>query len=288
MKTQWSIGIIAGLLLAVSSNASAAGATDVTAPVVQYFAKRGGTTLKAIVHRPEGWRPRALLPAVVIFHGLGWTKGEPEWGETYAQHYASLGLVGICPQYRVAKGTITPLDSMADARDAIRWIRANSFALGIDPKRIAVHGLSTGAHLAISAAMFGGHAAPSSVPNAMILYSPAVDLENDPRIQPLLAGEKTPIAEISPLPNVRAGLPPMLIVQGDADTVTPFETAKAFCTKLTEAGNRCDFHRYRFVGHLFTPDAIADDKTPKPNPKVEEAALARADAFLMSLGYIKK
>ena len=286
MKTHWSIATIATLLVALIA-APAAVASDVTAPVVQYFAKRGGTTLKAVVHRPDGWKPRAMLPAVVILDGLGWTVGgEPESLEAYAKHYATLGMVGICPQYRPAKGTITPLDSMADARDAIRWIRANSFALGIDPKRIAVHALSTGAHLALSAAMFPGKGAPSPAPNALILYSPALDLENDSRIQPLL-GDKVSAAEISPMAHVREGLPPTFIVQGDVDTVTPHPGAKAFCTEMTEVGNRCELQTYMYVGHLFTPKGVPDDKTPKPNPKVEEAALAKADAFLMSLGYIK-
>lgn len=285
MKTLGSIGIVAVFLLATSVSASASDSSAVTEPVTQYFAKRGGTNLKAILYRPQGWKPRELRPAVVVFHGLDWTSGDPQWGAAYAQHYAAKGLVSICAEYRVAKGSITPLDSMADARDAFRWIRANSAALGIDPSRIAAHGLSTGAHLALSAVMFAGTAGRSAAPNALILYSPAVDLETNQSLQQLL-GDAATAASISPLGNVRAGLPPTIIFQGDVDTVTPFASAKLFCSKMVEAGNRCEFNRYMYVGHLFTPKGTPD-KTPKPDPRVEAAALVKADAFLTSLGYMK-
>lgn len=284
MKTHWSIGIIAAALLAASGSALASAA--ITDPVTQFYAKRSGISLRAVVYRPEGWKPREQRAAVVIFHGLGWTKGQPEWGESYAKHYASKGLVSISAQYRVAAGTITPMHSVDDARDAIRWVRANAAALGVDPSRIAVHGLSTGGHLALAAAMFQGNSSVSPIPNALILYSPAVDIGTNSTFQQLL-GEKTPAASVSPMASVRSGLPPTIILQGDSDTVTPFAGAKAFCDKMTAAGNRCELNRYMYVGHLFTPKGTPDDQTPKPDPRVEAAALVKADAFLASLGYIK-
>lgn len=284
MKTHWSIGTMAIVLLALSSGTFASQA--ITDPVTQFYAKRSGVSLRAVVYRPEGWKPREQRPAVVIFHGLGWTKGQPEWGETYAKHYASKGLVSICAQYRVAEGTITPMHSIDDARDAIRWVRANAAALGIDPQRIAAHGLSTGGHLALAAAMFQGNSSVSPIPNALILYSPAVDIGTNPTFQKLL-GDKTPAATVSPMASVRNGLPPTIILQGDSDTVTPFAGAKTFCDKMTAAGNRCELNRYMYVGHLFTPKGTPDDQMPKPDARVEAAALVKADAFLASLGYIK-
>jgi acetyl esterase len=284
MRVHWFVGVMVTALLAVSGSASAS--QSITDPVTQYYAKRSGVSLRAIVYRPEGWRPRDQRPAVVVFHGLGWTQGQPEWGETYAKHYQSKGLVSICVQYRLAQGSTTPAHSIDDARDAIRWVRANATALGVDPQRIAVHGLSTGGHVALAAAMFQGNSSVSPIPNALILYSPAVDVATNPTLQSLL-GDKTPAASISPMSNVRGGLPPTLILQGDSDTVTPFAGAKTFCDKMTEAGNRCEINRYMYVGHLFTPKGTPDDKTPKPDARVEAAALVKADAFLASLGYIK-
>ncbi len=286
MKIQWFIGSVAALLLASMPSIAAPAKADITQPITQFFAKRSGVSLRAVVYRPEGWRPRELRPAVVIFHGLGWKEGQPEWGESYAKHYAKLGMVGICAQYRVANDKLTPLDSMADARDAIRWVRVNAQALGIDPSRIAAHGLSTGAHLALSAATTPERASVSASPNALILYSPPVDLENDAKLQAML-GTKATAASISPIANVTKGLPPMIILQGDVDTVTPHASAKAFCDKMVQVGNRCELNTYMYMGHLFTPKGTPDDKKPQPNPKVEAAALEKVDAFLVSLGYVK-
>jgi acetyl esterase len=287
MKTQWSLSLFAVLVLGASAAFAAPNKADITQPITQFYAKRSGVALRAVVYRPEGWKPRELRPAILIFNALGWTSGQPEWGETYAKHYASKGMVAICPQFRVVNDKVTPLDSMADARDAIRWVRVNAAALGIDPSRIAAHGLSSGAHLALSAAITEEKVSVSAVPNALILYSPPVDLEKNAKVQAML-GQKATAASISPIAGVRKGLPPTIIMQGDVDTVTPHASAKAFCDKMVQAGNRCELNTYMYMGHLFTPKGTPDDKKPQPNPKVETAAIAKADAFLSSLGYMPK
>src|SRR5688572_2074041 len=102
MKTQQIIGVIAAVLLAASPAIAAPNKADITQPITQFFAKRSGVSLRAIVYRPEGWKPRETRPAIVIFHGLGWTSGQPEWSEATAKHYASKGMVAVCAQYRVA------------------------------------------------------------------------------------------------------------------------------------------------------------------------------------------
>ena len=47
----------------------------------------------------------------------------------------------------------TPLESIADAKSAIRWIRENAEELGVDPDRIVASGYSAGGHLAMCTAM---------------------------------------------------------------------------------------------------------------------------------------
>lgn len=287
MKIQRIFVAIAAVLLGASPLMAAPNNADVTQPVTQFFAKRSGLSLRAVVYRPEGWKPRQLRPAVVIFHGLGWTSGMPEWSEATAKHYASQGMVAVAAQYRVANDKVTPLDSMADARDAIRWVRVNAAALGIDSSRIAAHGYSSGAHLALTAATTVENGSVSASPNALILFSPPVDVEKNQKLQAML-GTKATTASISPIASIRKGLPPTAIMQGDVDTVTPHASAKAFCDKMVAAGNRCELNTYMYSGHLFTPKGTPDAAKPQPNPKVEAAAQAKADEFLASLGYIDK
>jgi len=53
------------------------------------------------------------------------------------------------------------------------------------------------------------------------------------------------------LHHVCAELPPPLLLQGTADDVTPFATAKDFRDRMAAAGNRCELEAYEGAGHGF-------------------------------------
>lgn len=260
-------------------------------PQSHVYATVDGINLKVHVFRPVRLRPGELLSAVVLFHGGGWYMGEPEWVFPRARRFAALGLIAVAAQYRLSdQKTITPLEAMADARAAIRWVRSNASSLRIDPNRVAAYGVSAGGHLAASAAMFDdalSGSKVSSAPNALVLISPAVDLENDRWPQRLL-GSRASVASISPAAHVRSGMPPTLILQGDVDTVTPLAGARLFTDRMRAAGNRCELHVYTGFGHVFTPAGTRDDGMPQPDPKISADASRKADEFLISLGFIKQ
>ncbi len=283
--------IPAGLLVLVSASfALARGDAVPGEPVEQVYAVRGGAALKAYVFSGRTASPRRPRPAIVLFHGGGWTMGEPQWAFPRARHYAGRGMVAVAAQYRLSdqKG-VTPLEAMADARAVIRWMRRHADTLGIDPARIAAYGWSAGAHLAASAAIFDeadSGAKIRAVPDALVLVSPAVSLASDGWVQRLL-GQRGSARDISPDEHVRKGLPPTLILQGDADTVTPLIGAKRFCDRLRAAGATCELRVYEGFGHLFTPAGIRDDLWPRPDSATAADAAARADRFLESLGFLK-
>lgn len=263
----------------------------VTEPAVHVYASPGGTDLKAYVFTPKNPALRGTRAGMVIFHGGGWSEGEPSWAFARARHFAERGLVAVAAQYRLSDGkTITPLDAMADARAVIRWMRTQSAALGIDPSRIVAHGWSAGAHLAASAAIFDHHPAesdrPSAAPNALVLVSPAVALESDAWVKRLLGGRAT-ASDVSPDAHVRRGLPLTIILQGSTDSVTPLPGVTRFCDRMIAAGNRCELHVYEGFGHLFTPAGIPDTGQPTPDPATSADALAKTERFLKSLGYIR-
>ncbi len=98
--------------------------------------------------------------AIVIFHGGGWAYGSPEEFFTTCERYARKGYIAISISYRLSiengvtpHRTISPIESVMDARSAIRWVRANAAKFHIDRNKIVAAGQSAGGHLALSTAM---------------------------------------------------------------------------------------------------------------------------------------
>lgn len=265
------------------------GATPATLTEVRVFAAPGGTALKAHIFHPSGPR-RERYPAIVIFYGGGWAAGEAGWSFGRAEHFAHLGMVAIAAEYRLSdQKNITPLEAIADAKAIVGWMRSEATSLQIDPGRIAADGWSAGAHLAACTAILPDPNDPAqavAIPNALILVSPAVALEEDNWAKQLLLG-RAAIRTISPVEHVRPGLPPTLILEGRTDTVTPLKGVQRFSDAMRAANNRCELHVYDGVGHLFTPSSLPDDGVPQPDSAVQADALVKADAFLRSLGWLE-
>ncbi len=252
------------------------------------YAEKDGIRLKTYVFSTDEVKAKEKNPVIVIFHGGGWTIGEPSWAFGRAKHFAKIGFVAVAAQYRLSdKKNITPLDAMDDARDIIKWIRKNKNTLQIDPHKLVGYGWSAGAHLVTSAAIFGDSSLEvNSIPNALILVSPAVSIEKDNWFNGLLMG-KIDGSKVSPDENVRKGLPPTIILQGRDDTVTPLSGAQKFTNRMKQNGNDCELIIYDKVGHLFTPAGEPDNGYPNPDPEIQQAAFEKADEFLRKLGYIK-
>jgi len=60
----------------------------------------------------------------------------------------------------------------------------------------------------------------SAVPNALVLVSPALNVEKSARFL-ALAGKRRDIASIEPGAHVRRGLPPIIILTGALDVAVP-------------------------------------------------------------------
>jgi acetyl esterase/lipase len=261
-------------------------------PLIRTYKNVGTTDLAAHIFTPDGSAKGTLHAAIVLLHGGGWNTGSPEWTYDDARHYAGRGMVAIAGEYRLSdQKSITPLEAMADARDLIRWVRRNAAELGVDPHRVAVYGVSAGGHLAASAAVFPHEEEnkTSAVPDALILLSPAASIVDDHWPQVLL-GARAAVKDISPAENIGQRLPPILIVEGAADTETPLAAVRHFCERAKQAGGTCDLHVYPGVGHLLSRnlDPQAQEQGPfDPDPVAMADAHAREDAFLVKLGYAK-
>ena len=132
------------------------------------------------VHRPE--KPNGT--AVVICPGGGYgglvTGAE---GHGIAAWLNKYGVTGVVLEYRLPKGR--PYVPLLDAQRAIRSVRANAKAWGIDPAKIGIMGFSAGGHLASTAGTHFDTGDPkaadpierqSSHPDFMVLVYPVVTM----------------------------------------------------------------------------------------------------------------
>jgi acetyl esterase/lipase len=135
-------------------------------------------------------------------------------------------MVGISVEYRLYKaGTnVSVFECVKDVRSALRYVRAHSTELGIDPQKIVVSGASAGGHLAVATALFafdeaGEDTSISCAPNALVLLSPVIDTSKEGYGNSKI-GERW--QELSPTHQVRSGMPPTIIFHGTGDATTPY------------------------------------------------------------------
>jgi acetyl esterase/lipase len=282
MARSTTLGAALGLLLAGSAPAQDRQA----APPSYVYREVGDRRLRAFVTLPDEAGERR--PAILLFAGVGWTIGEPAWTFERARDFADRGLVAISIEYRLSHDGVSPADALEDACAAFAWAREQAGRFRIDARRIAAYGLSTGGHLAASAAMLpavkGRAIAPRERPDALLLFSPALNVAKDATFRSLMAGHGKP-ASYSPADFVRRDLPPTLVIQGEKDTVVRTLDARAFCAAAQMAGARCSIKVYPNLGHLLTRNLSAQDEDFDADPAALEDAHRREDAFLVSIRF---
>jgi acetyl esterase/lipase len=89
-------------------------------------------------------------PAAVYVHGGAWVSGNYGTGgfliDTIGPNLAAQGLVVVSVDYRLGPKALWP-DQIVDVKCAIRYLRANTTQLNIDPNAIGAWGQSAGGHL---------------------------------------------------------------------------------------------------------------------------------------------
>lgn len=233
--------------------------------------------------------PATPSTAILVFHGGGWTEGPVDWAFAQAEYFSRFGMAGIAVDYRLSDGKgVTPLDADADARDAIRWVRAHADELSIDPHRIVVYGESAGGQLAAATAISPEHPSKderASIPDALILFSPVLHPERSEQFRKL-AGAAADVASVSLPQHLHKGMPPTLILGGDQDAPIPPASLREFCDAMNAQQNRCEVKTYKGVGHMLWP--TGDDEASRARSgKAKYDAFTRILEFLRSLGYIE-
>ncbi len=234
--------------------------------------------LKTHVYLPPGWAAGQKRAAIVMFFGGGFVSGDPKQFHAKAIYLASRGMVAVTPEYRIKNvHRTTPDKCVEDTRSAIRWVRTNAAALGIDAQRLVGSGGSAGATTATLAALTtefqpaGEDASISTRPNALVLYNPALAPHGTEGAAKFLSEWK-----------VAKGDPPMVFFFGSADKF--LDGSRAVAAASARLGNRVELYTAAGLGHGFFNDAA----TAKNGvPGWHDVVLYRTDLFLASLGYLE-
>lgn len=249
------------LALAASSAVLAAATASATVRDV-VFGEVAGETLRLDAVAPEGAGP---FPVLILIHGGGWTGGDKAGDiAPLLSPLAAAGFTCVSINYRLAPHHRWPA-CRDDVLAAIRWLKAHAAKFKGDPARIALVGYSAGGHLAAFAATVVDDSARVQ---AVVGLAPLTDFEQElPKRGNVLgraqqgllnrAAELTPeslglLRAISPVNHLRPGLPPFLLVHGDADQSVPFEQSVAFQVKLRALGVRCELLRLPGAPHRFS------------------------------------
>ncbi len=126
-------------------------------------------------YRPIGTNADAVLPALVYYHGGGWLLGDLDSHDVACRHYANAAKCRVVSvDYRMAPEYKFPA-AVDDCAAATGWAIAQSDALGIDRRRVAVGGDSAGGNLAAVMALMARDGDLPSLVFQLLVY-PVTDL----------------------------------------------------------------------------------------------------------------
>lgn len=242
-----------------------------------------GRKLSLYVTKPKGWTADDKRPAIVFFHGGGWVGGAPGQFTEHSKYLAKRGMVAVQVEYRLLnrKANEPPETCVADATDAMTWVRKHAAKLGIDIDRVATGGGSAGGHLAAYLGCVLKKPADGEISaksNAMVLFNPVYD--NGPKgWGTKRVGDRYP--EFSPFHNISKDDPPNIVFLGTKDKLIPVATAEAFKMKMEQEGVKSELFLYEGQPHGFFNYGKDDNKW-------YEKTITETDRFFVSLGWIEK
>ena len=209
------------------------------------------------------------LPALVYFHGGGFTIGSITSHDPVCRHLAlTSGCLVVSVEYRLAPEDPFPA-AVDDCVAAFRWVASHAAELGADPRRLAVGGDSAGGTLSAVLCQEQRQSG-ERLPDLQVLIYPATDLTRSlashrtfargfpldeqavefflhcyvppgrdrrhPRVSPLFAEDLT-------------GLPPAIMVTAGHDMLR--DEGRAYAARLEEAGVEVERLEYGAQPHGF-------------------------------------
>ena len=237
----------------------------------QTYTTQSGTDLKLDVYLPPmppgaaPNAPRPPIPVVIEIHGGGWIAGTKEGSQLTVLPWMQMGFAAVNVEYRLAKVALAPA-AVEDCRCALRWVLRNAKRFGFDTSKIVVTGGSAGGHLALTTGMLPASAgldrecAVGSAANGWedpgdqgeMKVAAIVNWFGITDVPAMLSGpeergyavewlaslpNRDEVARrVSPMTYAKAGVPPVITIHGDKDTLVPHAQAERLHAALEKAG----------------------------------------------------
>jgi acetyl esterase/lipase len=245
-------------------------------PDITYLVADGYESKLDVYAPRDKSRPR---PTVIYIHGGGWVGGDKDASTLSILPYLQMGFAAVNVEYRLAREALAPA-AVEDSRCALRWVIANAEEYGFDTERLVITGASAGGHLSLTTGMlqaadgFDNRCAvrlqeegrgAADTEEVEMPVAAIVNWFGITDVPDLIAGENAKVyavqwlgslpdrkdlaQRLSPLEHVRADLPPILTIHGDADPIVPYEHAIQLHQKLDAARVTNRLHTVPGGGH---------------------------------------
>lgn len=218
------------------------------------FARYGKRSLRLDLYLPVN--NKVAVPGVIVIRGGGWMVNDRRESAHVASALAERNVAAASIEYRTADEAPFP-GAVQDVKAAVRWMRANAKRFGISANTIGTLGGSSGAHMALFAALTddrdlegaGGNNDVSSQVQAVVAMATPTDLRR------LDAGGRSVVArflhaspeqnpklwaQASPVNHVRAGGPSILLIHGTGDEAVRPEQSAQFAELYRKVGGQVE------------------------------------------------
>ncbi|MBF6244775.1 alpha/beta hydrolase [Nocardia elegans] len=265
----------------------------------EWITVEGGPTgsVRVRVVKPQGVTD--ILPVIVYTHGAGWVFGDAHTHDRLVRDLAvGVHAAVVFPEYDRSPEVRYPVANEQSYRVA-QWVRSNGAEKGLDTTRIAIAGDSVGGNMAIALTLMAKERGDVSFVQQVLFY-PVTDANFDtPSYERFAEGyfltregmrwfwdqyttSEADRAQITASPlrattEQLAGLPPALVITGEADVLR--DEGEAFAAKLRDAGVPVVQTRYGGIIHDFVMvNSMHDTNAAK-------AAVAQAVSVLRAALY---
>ncbi|MDX3072732.1 alpha/beta hydrolase [Streptomyces sp. MI02-7b] len=269
---------------------------DIAKPDVdeEWITVEGGPTgsVRARIVRPAG--ATGVLPVVLYIHGAGWVFGNAHTHDRLVRELATGASAAVVfPEYDLSPEARYPV-AIEQNYAVARWIVAEGAAKNLDAARIAVAGDSVGGNMTAALTLMAKERGDVPLVQQVLFY-PVTDANFETGSYRQFAEgyflrrdgmrwfwdqyttDPAQRAEITASPlratvEQLAGLPPALVVTGEADVLR--DEGEAYAAKLREAGVPVTAVRYQGIIHDFVMlDALR-------GTRAAQAAIAQAVTVL--------